>query len=84
MSAPNPVSNEKPKFEVADVFQRYWETYEKTRQIPFHTQKLVWDIVHCRTPLMGGHTRKCSCCGFKQNEYNSCRNRHCPKCFTLV
>ncbi len=83
MSAPNPVSEEKPKFEVADVFQRYWEIYEKTRRVPFHTQKLVWDIMNCRMPLMGGHTRKCSCCGFKQNEYNSCRNRHCPKCQAL-
>jgi hypothetical protein len=38
----------------------------------------------CRTSYLGGHVEKCSSCGFKQYAYNSCRNRHCPKCQSLT
>jgi len=83
MSAPYSVTRAKPKYEVADILHGHWERYQKTHTVPFHTQKLVWDIINCRMPMMGGHIRKCSACVFEQNEYNSCRNRHCPKCQAL-
>ena len=38
----------------------------------------------CRTAELGGHVEACDHCGFEHNAYNSCRNRHCPKCQTLV
>jgi hypothetical protein len=41
-------------------------------------------IETCRTAYLGGHAEKCNCCGFKRPAYNSCRNRHCPKCQALV
>ena len=41
------------------------------------------DIEGCRTALMGGHTNQCDSCGFTDISYNSCRNRHCPKCQAL-
>jgi len=41
-------------------------------------------IETCRTTSLGGHVEKCDCCGFKRHAYNSCRNRHCPKCQSLV
>ena len=37
-------------------------------------------IERCRTPALGGHLEKCDSCGFERPAYNSCRNRHCPKC----
>ena len=40
-------------------------------------------IVHCRTARLGGHAEVCPVCGFKRHAYNSCRNRHCPKCQIL-
>jgi hypothetical protein len=41
-------------------------------------------IEACRTSYLGGHVQKCDTCGFEQQAYNSCRNRHCPKCQTLT
>ena len=41
------------------------------------------DLMVCRTAELGGHTEQCAQCGFKRSAYNSCRNRHCPKCQTL-
>ena len=38
----------------------------------------------CRTEKLGGHLEKCNVCGFERPAYNSCRNRHCPKCQSLV
>ena len=41
-------------------------------------------IEACRTPALGGHVETCDACGFTRNAYNSCRNRHCPKCQALA
>jgi predicted Zn-ribbon and HTH transcriptional regulator len=45
--------------------------------------KAIQDIVDCRTPALGGHVHQCDHCGHKQDLYNSCCNRHCPKCQSL-
>jgi len=42
--------------------------------------RLMRDLVARRTATLGGHVERCSNCGFEQIAYNSCRNRHCPKC----
>jgi len=42
------------------------------------------DIGVCRTAYLGGHIEQCDVCGFERNSYNSCRNRHCPKCQALT
>ena len=44
---------------------------------------MVRDVVQCRTPLLGGHLKVCDYCGREKPFYNSCRNRHCPKCQSL-
>jgi hypothetical protein len=44
--------------------------------------KVLRAIEHCRTAALGGHLDRCSCCGHRAISYNSCRNRHCPKCLT--
>jgi len=51
-----------------------------TRGLPYVVQKAAIDIVQCRTSALGGHKSKCSHCHHTSIAYNSCRNRHCPKC----
>ena len=46
--------------------------------------KVVYDILNCRTAYLGGHVEMCDRCGTERHLYNSCRNRHCPKCQTLT
>jgi len=69
-----------PPLEVADIFRRYKHVYP----LPPSSAKVVKDITTCRTSVLGGHKRKCTECGFLDQSYNSCRNRHCPKCQFLT
>jgi len=66
--------------ELADVFRRYGEAYQKTHPLTPVQRKAVWAIMHCRSPVLGGHREWCPACGFERYTYHSCRNRHCPKC----
>jgi len=72
--------------EVADIFRMYGEDYRRKYMLSSGQFKAVNDrhIEMCRTALLGGHIEACDHCGFEQNAYNSCRDRHCPKCQTLV
>ena len=72
----------RPQFEVADVirqcgahFQQAYGSSQSYRQL-----RVLQDIVDCRTAAFGGHAQKCDTCGRREIAYNSCRNRHCPKC----
>jgi len=70
----------RPQCEVADVFRAYWDTYtRKTTATPMQT-KVARDIMSCRTAALGGHLYRCVGCNHIEQSYNSCRNRHCPKC----
>ncbi len=73
----------KSGIEVADILRLYAKPYQLRHRLPTKTQKMIWELCHCRTAAMGGHEARCSACSFKRNEYNSCRNRHCPKCQSL-
>jgi hypothetical protein len=84
MSVPLPSSVTKPQFEVADIFRLFGEEYRQNHHLPLSTHRLMWEIEHCRTSDLGGHLRKCDECGRLHIEYNSCCNRHCPKCQALV
>lgn len=66
--------------ELADIFNQF--AGELPPLLPVQS-KAVRDIVKCRTPAMGGHMHQCDHCGHQVNLYNSCRNRHCPKCQSL-
>jgi hypothetical protein len=66
-----------PKYEVADVLHRV-NTSEASFTI--HQQKTLRALTQCRTAALGGHVDACSDCGSVHISYNSCRNRHCPKC----
>ena len=70
----------KHKAEVADIVNQYGPEYlEKHRLCP-EQQKAYQAIINCRTSFMGGHLQECDQCGHQRPAYNSCRNRHCPKC----
>ena len=70
--------------EVADIFRRYGEEYRLTHLLPPSHLNVMHDIEVCRTAYLGGHLEKCDVCGFERYSYNSCRNRHCPKCQSLT
>jgi len=66
--------------EVADIFRLH------AHKLPFLNpeQNMIIDqITSCRTASLGGHVLKCDHCGYQEISYNSCRNRHCPKCQSL-
>lgn len=65
---------------MADIFRQYGETYRRNHKLTSWQDKVMWDIEHCRTAALGGHVDECDACGTLRISYNSCRNRHCPKC----
>jgi len=70
------------QLEVADVFRLYGATYlDLYDHSTFREQRQVLkNIVNCRTSALGGHVKKCDKCGHQEVYFNSCRDRHCPKC----
>ena len=68
--------------EVQDIFKQYRDSYCQIYRGNVSPQqyKSMWHIEMCRTAALGGHIDKCNSCGDKRISYNSCRNRHCPKC----
>jgi hypothetical protein len=74
----------RPRFEVADVFAAHGETYRQCHRLSGDQQRAMRDIVACRTAALGGHLDVCPKCDFSRPSYNSCRNRHCPKCQSLA
>jgi hypothetical protein len=69
--------------EVQDILSQYMGSYLKQHSLSSHTLKTVNALTKCRTSALGGHATICEDCGHMQMSYNSCRNRHCPKCQTL-
>jgi len=76
LSLPSTVSTP----EIADIFRLH------AHKLPFLTSEqnmIIEQITSCRTQALGGHVLKCDHCGYQEISYNSCRNRHCPKCQSL-
>jgi hypothetical protein len=71
-----------PRLEVADIFRRHGEVYlaAQAGRLSLGQLKVVSAIRACRTAALGGHVARCDGCGHVEIAYNSCRNRHCPKC----
>jgi predicted Zn-ribbon and HTH transcriptional regulator len=74
----------KEKPEVADILRLYGDVYKKTHGVSYKQMKTMHNIQACRSAKLGGHLEQCNECGFERNAYNSCRDRHCPKCQTMV
>ncbi len=68
--------------EVADIFRRYGDAYreDNTGHLSLGQLKVMGAVRSCRTAALGGHVERCGDCGHSKIAYNSCRNRHCPKC----
>ena len=72
----------RPPLEVADIIRSRRESFEQQSRgwISWQHHKVLDAIVLCRTAALGGHRDRCSDCGHVTASYNSCGNRHCPKC----
>ena len=78
-------SLEKPKKpELADIFEEFGTDYRKDHNMPLIHHRVMRAVTNCRTSYLGGHMKKCDHCGFSHPTYNSCGNRHCPKCQSLA
>ena len=65
---------------MADVIREAAGRYEERYGLSVEHRRIVRDLTRCRTAALGGHKRVCDRCGHEHISYNSCRNRHCPKC----
>ena len=74
----------RPRLEVADIVRAHGEAYLRRHHVTADQRKVLHDLAACRTPALGGHVDVCAACGFERPSYNSCRNRHCPKCQSLT
>ena len=70
--------------EVADIFRQHGTVYRAAHRLSRNHLRVMRAIEVCRTAALGGHKDKCDNCSRLEISYNSCRNRHCPKCQTLV
>jgi hypothetical protein len=75
-----------PALEVADIFRRHGEAFRQARDghLGGVERRVMGAITACRTAALGGHVEQCDDCGTTRIAYNSCRNRHCPKCQGLA
>jgi len=69
--------------EVADIFRLHGHAYSQAHVLTPEQYKVMHAITNCRTSQLGGHVEQCDQCSAIQCAYNSCRNRHCPKCETF-
>jgi Putative transposase/Transposase zinc-binding domain len=74
----------RPPFEVADIIRQHGDRFIETHGAWLTSQhrRVLRALARCRTAALGGHLDRCSRCDYRAISYNSCRNRHCPKCLT--
>ncbi|MBA3715719.1 MAG: transposase zinc-binding domain-containing protein [Pyrinomonadaceae bacterium] len=72
--------------EIADIFRQHGEAYRLTHGATLlpEQRRVMRAIEECRTAALGAHVDECDSCGNRLISYNSCRNRHCPKCQSLA
>jgi len=74
------IAVKKPALEIAHILQHHLEDYKRQYRLGPEHQKILSDLLNCRTAKMGGRVERCDTCGSLRILYHSCRNRHCPKC----
>jgi hypothetical protein len=70
--------------EVADIFRQHGYDFRLTHPLSPEQRRVMRAIEQCRTAALGGHVDECDTCAHQRISYNSCRNRHCPKCQSLA
>ena len=80
MAAPRAAS----RFDFADIVRAHRAQLESVTRLSSRQRRVLTDIEQCRTAALGGHLDQCTKCGYEHPSYNSCRNRHCPKCQALA
>jgi hypothetical protein len=70
----------RPRLELAEILRAHGETYRRTHPVSDQQSRVMTRIMKCRTAALGGHVEACGNCTFTRIAYNSCRDRHCPKC----
>ena len=70
----------RPKHELGELIREQWPRIEASTRLTSHHKRMLKALAQCRTAALGGHLDACSDCGAVRISYNSCRNRHCPKC----
>jgi hypothetical protein len=76
-------NRQKPAIEVADILRHHIVDYQQAYPLCPQHYKIIYDLLNCRTAYLGGHIQQCNHCGAQRIMYNSCRNRHCPKCQSI-
>jgi hypothetical protein len=79
-----PASAGRPRFDIADIVRQHQVGLEAEHGLSVSERRVLTAIERCRTAALGGHVEVCRSCGHEQPAYNSCRNRHCPKCQCLA
>lgn len=79
-----PASAGRPRFDIADIVRQHRAELEAEHGLSATERRVLTAIERCRTAVLGGHLEVCRSCGHEQPAYNSCRNRHCPKCQCLA
>jgi len=74
------VQADRPPLELADIVRAHRAAYEQSHFLTVNQRAVLGAVERCRTAALGGHMDVCTECGFRQPTYNSCHNRHCPKC----
>jgi hypothetical protein len=74
------INLKKPQLQVADILRNHVADYQKAYPLWSEHQKIVSDLLNCRTPHLGGRVERCDNCGALRVTFHSCRNRHCPTC----
>lgn len=74
----------RPRFDIADIVRQHRAALEAEHRLSVTERRVLTAIERCRTAALGGHVEVCRSCGYEQPAYNSCRNRHCPKCQCLA
>lgn len=77
---PHPGSASRPRFDIADIVRQHRGALDAQTSLTVGQRRVLSAIARCRTAALGGHVDVCGTCRFSRPAYNSCRNRHCPKC----
>jgi len=79
-----PAKAGRARFDIADLVRAHRAQLEAQHPLTSEQKRVLTDLAQCRTAALGGHVDHCPSCGYEHPSYNSCRNRHCPKCQALA